>query len=76
MFTAGLGENAREFREDIVNKLNCLGIKIDPEKNNCIASYLDIQEGLISSDDSNVSIYVIPTNEELMIALDTYDLIK
>lgn len=76
VFTAGLGENAREFREDIVNKLNCLGIKIDPEKNNCIASYLDIQEGLISSDDSNVSIYVIPTNEELMIALDTYDLIK
>lgn len=76
VFTAGLGENAREFRENIINKLNCLGIKIDKEKNMKIASYLDVQEGIISSDDSSVDVYVVPTNEELMIALDTYNLIK
>ena len=76
VFTAGLGENAREFREEIVNKLNCLGIYVDHDKNMKIASYLDVNEGIISSDESKVSVYVVPTNEELMIALDTYDLIK
>ncbi len=76
VFTAGLGENAREFREHIIERLSCLDILIDKEKNMATAGYLDISEGLISSDDSKVPIYVIPTNEELMIALDTYDLIK
>ena len=75
VFTAGLGENAREFRENIINKLASLNIKIDPAKNNQIASYLDLNEGIISSDDSSVPVYVIPTNEELMIALDTMELI-
>lgn len=76
VFTAGLGENARDFRHEIVNKLACLGFKIDSEKNNLIASYLDQNEGLISSDDSKYPIYVIPTNEELMIAKETYELVK
>ena len=76
VFTAGLGENAREFREEIINKLSSLGIHIDHEKNMQIASYLDLNEGIISSPDSKVAVYVEPTNEELMIALDTYDLIK
>lgn len=76
VFTAGLGENAREFRENILRKLECLGIYIDSEKNMEIASYLDINEGCISIEESKVPVYVIPTNEELMIALDTYDLIK
>ncbi len=76
VFTAGLGENAREFREEIINKLSSLGIQIDHEKNMQIASYLDLNEGIISSPDSKVAVYVEPTNEELMIALDTYDLIK
>ncbi len=76
VFTAGLGENAREFRENVINKLACLGIKIDHAKNMTIASYLDENEGIISTKGSKVPIYVIPTNEELMIALDTYDLIK
>lgn len=75
-FTAGLGENAREFRESIINKLDCLGIKIDKEKNMEIASYKDIHEGIISADDSKIPVYVIPTNEELMIALDTYNIIN
>ena len=45
-------------------------------KNNEIAGYLDKHEGIISMDESSVPIYVIPTNEELMIALDTYSLIN
>lgn len=76
VFTAGLGENAREFREEILNKLGSLGIYVDSEKNRQIAGYLDQNEGIISSDSSKVPVYVEPTNEELMIALDTYDLIK
>ena len=76
VFTAGLGENAREFREEILNKLSSLGIYVDHDKNMQIASYLDQNEGIISSDSSKALVYVEPTNEELMIALDTYDLIK
>ncbi len=76
VFTAGLGENAREFRENIINKLGSLNMFIDKEQNNKIAGYLDIHEGKISSNESKTDIYVIPTNEELMIALDTYELIK
>ena len=76
VFTAGLGENAREFREAILEKLACLGILVDHDLNMAIASYKDIHEGLISKKDSKVPVYVIPTNEELMIALDTYELIK
>ncbi len=75
VFTAGLGENAREFRENIINKLSSLGIYIDYDKNDSIASYLDKHEGIISSEESSVKVYVIPTNEELMIALDTQELI-
>ena len=75
VFTAGLGENAREFRENIINKLSSLGIYIDYDKNDSIASYLDKHEGIISSEESSVQVYVIPTNEELMIALDTQELI-
>ena len=41
-----------------------------------VASYCDIHEGVISSTDSSVPVYVIPTNEELMIALDTYGIIN
>lgn len=76
VFTAGLGENAREFREEIISKLGSLGIYIDKEENNKVASYLDINEGKISAANSKVDIYVIPTNEELMIALDTMELIS
>ena len=76
VFTAGLGENAREFREEIVSKLKCLGIVLDKEENMKIASYLDKQEGMISALDSKIPVYVVPTNEELMIALDTYQIIS
>lgn len=76
VFTAGLGENAREFRENIVNKLECLGMKLDREENMNIASYKEKHEGLISASDSRIPIYVIPTNEELMIAKDTFEIIN
>ena len=76
VFTAGVGENARGFREEVINELASIGFKIDSEKNDSIAGYKDIHEGIISSDDSVVPIYVVPTNEELMIATDTYELIR
>ena len=71
VFTAGVGENSISTRKQIVEKLDCLGIKLDEERNNVRG-----KEALISSDDSKFLVYVIPTNEELMIATDTYNLAK
>lgn len=76
VFTAGLGENAREFRESILNRVSSLGIKVDADANMNVASYKDIHEGIISTSESKIPVYVIPTNEELMIALDTYEIIN
>ena len=76
VFTAGLGENAIDFRKCVMNKLKCLGIKINDEVNNTIAGFKEVHEGVISSKDSSVDVYVVPTNEELMIATDTYELIR
>lgn len=71
IFTAGLGENSALTRRMILEKLEVLGVKIDHEKNNVRG-----KEQLITTEDSKVKAYIIPTNEELMIATDTYDLIK
>ena len=71
VLTAGVGENSKNTRKEILEKVASLGIKIDDEKNDFRGEFR-----LISSDDSSIPVYVIPTNEELMIALDTYDLIK
>lgn len=76
VFTAGLGENAISFRKEVMEKLGCLGIKLDEEENNKIAGFKEVHSGIISTNDSKVPVYVVPTNEELMIATDTYDLIK
>ncbi len=76
VMTAGTGENGREFRECVLSKLACLGIKIDKEKNNKIASYLDEKEGIITTPDSKIACYVIPTDEEVMISKETYAFIK
>lgn len=65
-FTAGVGENSAEMRARICEGLECFGIKLDPERN-----AIRGKETLISADDSKVKVYVIPTNEELMIARDT-----
>ena len=70
-FSAGLGENSIPTRKQIVDKLAVLGIKISDERNNIRG-----EEKLISSDDSSVPVWVVPTDEELMIDKDTYELIK
>ncbi len=75
IFTAGVGENGAFERRKIVEKLEFLGVKLDREFNEKIASYHDIHEGRITTEDSTIPIYVIPTDEEVMIARDTYKLI-
>ncbi len=71
VFTAGIGENGPLTREDVCNRLECLGVKIDPEANNKRGSLFKI-----STEKSKIDVYVIATDEELMIARDTYNLIK
>ena len=71
VLTAGLGENSKNTRRDILNKIASLGVKIDLEKNDFRG-----EERLISTDDSKIPVWVVPTNEELMIAKDTYNLVK
>ena len=66
VFTAGIGENSIDMREKICEGLEYMGIKLDPEKNKVRGKEVDV-----SADDSKVKIFVIPTNEELMIAMDT-----
>ena len=68
-FTAGIGENNAWLREQVINGLEFMGAKIDPEKNKTR------KEAVISADDSKVTVCVIPTNEEIMIARDTLDLV-
>lgn len=70
-FTAGLGENSILTRKMIAEMIASLGVKLDEEKNNIRGKV-----ALISKEDSKIPMYVIPTNEELMIAMDTYELIK
>ena len=69
-FTAGIGENGIATRKRILDHLGALGAFIDEEKNNVRGK---LQE--LSADDSKVKIYLVPTNEELMIARDTLKLI-
>ena len=71
VFTAGVGENSASMRARICEGLEYLGVKIDPEKNTIRG-----KEAIISADDSKVTVWVIPTNEELMIAQDTAELVK
>ena len=66
VFTAGVGENGPELREEVVSGLEYMGVKIDHEKNQTRGKEADV-----AADDSKVRIFVIPTNEELMIAQDT-----
>ena len=70
-FTAGVGENGPSTRKAVCDYLSFMGVKIDDEKNNCRG-----KEMLISTPDSAVQVWVVPTNEELMIAQDTADLVK
>lgn len=72
----GVGENAVNFRERLLEKLKPLGIYIDRESNKVISKFSDNNTGIITSEDSKIPCYVIPTDEELMIARETYTLIK
>jgi acetate kinase len=71
VFTAGIGENAPVVREMSCRGLELMGLKIDPKKNNeAIGKRMEI-----STSDSKAKVLVIPTNEELVIARDTRDIV-
>ena len=69
VFTAGIGENAPSTRQNIIERIRVLGAEIDLKKNEVHG-----KEQLISTPESKIKVYVIPTNEEVMIARDTYQL--
>ncbi len=71
VFTAGVGENQASMREEVCKNMEFLGIKFDKEKNKIRG-----EEAIISADDSKVTVCVIPTDEELMIATDTMNLLE
>lgn len=71
VFTAGMGEKSAPFRAEIMKRLSVIGIYLNEAENNkCFGT-----EALISTDDSKIPCYVIPTDEEVMIARDAYNLI-
>ena len=71
VFTGGVGENQINIRRGICEKLEFLGVKLDVEANNMRG-----EENEISTKDSKIKVYVVPTNEELMIAKETERLVK
>ncbi len=73
IFTAGIGENTPVMRDEITKNLEAFGIKVDPEKNEKAIRGAQMD---ISSADSKVKVLVVPTNEELMIAKETLELLK
>jgi len=73
VFTGGIGENTIDLRADVCNNLSYLGIKLDEEANNIMRRG---KEGEISTADSKVKVFVLPTNEELVIARDTKAIVE
>ncbi|MCD7773263.1 MAG: acetate kinase [Ruminococcus sp.] len=71
IFTGGIGENAPDVRADVCADMDVFGIKIDESVNDCKGKLVKI-----STEDSKVEVWVIPTNEELLIARDTLELIS
>ncbi len=71
IFTGGIGENQINIRKGICEKLEFMGVKLNFDNNNMRG-----EEKVISTDDSKIKVYVIPTNEELMIAKETKRLIE
>ncbi len=70
VFTAGVGENSSEIREEICKELCFLGAELDTDKNNTRGSLSEI-----STESSKINIYVVPTDEEMMIAKETVEVI-
>ncbi len=73
VFTGGIGENSAEIRAKICEGLSWLGVQVEPARN---AAHTAGREGEISAEGSRVGAYVIPTNEELLIARDTVRVVK
>ncbi len=71
VFTGGIGENAGKYRAALCEKLEFMGVKLDPEKNKIRGEEVEI-----STPDSKIKVYVIPTNEELVIARDTLEIVN
>lgn len=70
VFTAGVGENSITMRKMIIERIHSLGVATNDELNNVRGEFRKI-----STDESKIALYVVPTNEELMIAMDTYNII-
>ncbi len=71
VFTAGIGENSPMIREKSLEGMESLGIHLEKKKNDGLRA----KEAVISTDDSPVKVLVVPTNEELVIALDTAEIV-
>jgi acetate kinase len=69
VFTGGIGENSQDVREEVCKDMDFLGISIDPEKNKT-------KDFIISPQSSKVTVMRIPTNEELLIAMDTSAIVE
>jgi acetate kinase len=76
VLTAGVGENGAAFRKALLDKIACLGVKVNDDVNDTIAAFKSVHSGIITTEDSKFPVYVLPTNEELMIATDTFDIIN
>lgn len=74
VFTAGVLENGSEMRKMIINRLAPLGITLNEEMNDKIASFKEIHEGIITDPYSKINIMVLPTDEEIMIVKDTFNI--
>ena len=73
LFTGGIGENDMDIRARVCADMEYLGVKISAERNNAGSTGRDEK---ISADDSKVEVWVVPTNEELLIARDTYEIVS
>jgi acetate kinase len=72
VFTGGIGENADDLRESIVSDFEYLGLEFDAKKNKGARS----KEIDLTKDSSKVKVWIVPTDEELVIARDTYEIVK
>jgi len=72
IFTGGVGENAAETRENICKDLEFIGLEFDRQKNDGVRG----KEMVISKKDSRVTVMIVPTNEELVIATETRDIVE
>ena len=75
VFTAGILENGALMRRMVIERLSPLGITINSDMNEKIAGFKDLHEGIITGPDSSINIMVLPTNEEVMIVKDTFDIV-